>query len=306
MNTQVENVNIAYKEVVDAKITKKNLERELIKSLSGNYRVTFRFAETFSPINNYSYFDRKFSAAKEIAHIIEETEDKISIQHFLFVGKGTLIKHWRQDWIYENREFLTLIKDHEWKKTKLTSEQAKGTWTQKVYQVDDCPRYEGYGTWVHVDGRHFWQSTTDAPLPRREISIRSDYNVLKRHSHIEIFANGDWVLDQDNEKISRSVEKEEDTLICLEKGLENFTRKDYDASAALEWWKEQEAFWADVREIWAEIISNQSSITVTEDEKLYMGQFELADKFSGDKYDKVKAKKAIKDLLANHVKGFKA
>lgn len=306
MNTQVEEIHVASKEVSENMASKKKMERELIKSLSGNYRVTFRFSETFSPKTEYEYYDRKFSAAKEIAHIIEETEDKISIQHFLFVGKGMLIKHWRQDWIYENRELLTLVKGHEWKKTHLTPEQAKGTWTQKVYQVDDCPRYEGYGTWVHVDGRHFWQSTTDSPLPRRELSVRNDYNVLKRHSHIEVFANGDWVLDQDNEKISRSVEKGEDTLICLEKGLENFTRKDFDASVALDWWKKQEAFWEDVREIWAEIISNQTSIIVKEDEKLYMGQFELADQFSGDKYDTEKAKTAIRSLLANHVEGFKA
>lgn len=306
MNTQVEDVNIVSKGAFEDKASKKNFERELIKSLSGNYRVTFRFSETFSPKNDYLYFDRKFSAAKEIAHIIEETDDKISIQHFLFVGKGMLIKHWRQDWIYENRELLTLVKDHEWKKTTLTSEEAEGTWTQKVYQVDDCPRYEGYGTWVHVDGRHFWQSTTDSPLPRRELSVRSDYNVLKRHSHIEVFSNGDWVLDQDNEKISRSVEEGEDTLICLEKGLENFTRKDYDASVALNWWKEQEAFWKDVRSEWSEIISNQTSIVVQEDEKLYMAQFELANQFSGDNYDTKKAKLAIRNLLANHVEGFKA
>ena len=57
---------------------------------------------------------------------------------------------------------------------------AKGTWTQKVFQVDDSPRYEGYATWVHVDGRHYWDSQTDGPLPRREYSKRSDYNVSKK------------------------------------------------------------------------------------------------------------------------------
>ena len=26
----------------------------------------------------------------------------------------------------------------------------RGQWTQKVYQVDDSPRYEGSSTWVHL------------------------------------------------------------------------------------------------------------------------------------------------------------
>lgn len=281
--------------------SKKLFEKELIKSLAGSYRVTFRFSETFSPKSTYDYYDRKFSAAKEIAHIIEETEDKISIQHLLYVGKDTIIKHWRQDWLYENRELLCLVKDHEWKKIEITPEQAKGTWTQKVYQVDDCPRYEGYGTWVHVDGRHFWQSTADSPLPRREITIREDYNVLRRHSHIEIFKNGDWVLDQDNEKIYRSIENNEDTLICLEKGLENFTRKDYDVQAALKWWEEQASFWNEVRSVWREIIQNHDYIKVHEDEKLYLSQFELANQFTGISYDSKKARAAIRGLLSKHI-----
>lgn len=282
----------------------KELERELIKSLAGCYRVSFQFAETFAPDTDYEYHDRKFAGAKEIAHIIEETEDKISIQHILYIGKDKVIKHWRQDWLYENRDLLSLVKDHTWEKTELLPEQAKGTWTQKVYQVDDCPRYQGYGTWVHVDGRHFWESTTDSPLPRREISKRNDYNVLRRHSHIEIFENGDWVLDQDNEKIIRSVENNEDTLLCMEKGIEKFTKKRYDPSAALDWWNEQETFWTDVRQIWSEILEDQDLINVSKDEDLYMAQFGLAEEFAGEKYDAERAKTAIKKLLMKHVEGY--
>ncbi len=283
---------------------KKDLERNLIKSLAGNYRVSFKFAETFAPDQNYEYHDRHFSQAKEVAFIIDETEDKISLQHILFVGKH-VIKHWRQDWVYENREVLSLIKDHEWEKITLTPEQAKGTWTQKVFQVDDCPRYEGYGTWVHVDGRHFWESTADAALPRREISKRNDYNVLKRHSHIEIFEDGSWVIEQDNEKIIRSATGE-DTLLCLEKGLEKFTPKNYDASETMNWWNERADFWADVRQIWAETVANKNHINVQDDEGLYNAQFELAEQFAGDNYNTSNAQEAIKALLAKHVADFQA
>src|SRR5690606_25353495 len=121
-------------------------------------KVTFEFAETFSPNKDYQYHDRKFDSGIEYVFIVEETDTKIALQHILVVNDTFIVKHWRQDWVYENTEVLTYHKDNEWRKVKLSPEQAKGTWTQKVFQVDDSPRYEGYGTWIHVDGRHFWES----------------------------------------------------------------------------------------------------------------------------------------------------
>lgn len=284
----------------------KELERELIKSMTGNYKVSFKFAETFSPIKDYEYHDRHFSQAKEVAFIIEESENKIAIQHILFVGKHQ-IKHWRQDWLYENRDLLTLVKDHEWKKTTLSVEEAKGTWTQKVYQVDDCPRYQGYGSWVHINGRHYWESTADAALPRREISTaaRTDYNILRRHSRIEIFNDGGWMIEQDNEKIYRD-KNDEEHLICMEKGLERFTPKPYDASKIMTWWNKREAFWKQVRELWLDFIDTQDTIKINDDEGLYTAQFELAEKFEGTKYDSEKVQMAIKTLMRKHVENFDA
>lgn len=285
--------------------SKKELERQLIKSMAGNYKVSFKFAETFSPILDYQYRERHFSQAKEMAIILEDSEDKISIQHLLFVGR-TVIKHWRQDWIYENRVIFQLVKNHEWKKHILPEEEVRGTWTQKVFQVDDCPRYQGYGTWVHINGRHYWESTADAALPRREITTagRTDYNVLRRHSRIEIFEDGGWLLEQDNEKIMRSEDNTAETLICMEKGLERFTPKSYDTSKTMAWWNERKAFWGDVRGIWTAIMETQDAVKIKEDEKLYMGQFDLAEKFAGENYNRTKAVKAIKNLLVEHVEGF--
>lgn len=282
----------------------KELERNLIKSMAGNYRVSFKFAETFSPIKDYKYYDRHFSSAKEVVLLLEDSADKIVLQHILYVGNH-LIKHWRQDWHYENRELWTLVKNHQWKKEVLNPEKVKGTWTQKVYQVDDAPRYEGYGTWVHVDGRHFWESTADAALPRREISTagRTDYNILRRHSHIEIFNDGSWILEQDNEKIRRNSDQSE-SLICMEKGLETLEPKAYDASKVNSFWSRQKAFWADVREIWQEVFEKQDLITISDDEGLYTSQFELAKQFEQDNYHQEKARDAIKNLLAKHLEGF--
>lgn len=279
----------------------KTLEKELIKSMAGNYRVSFKFAETFSPIKDYQYADRHFSSAKEVVLILGDLEHKISLQHILYVGNH-LIKHWRQDWLYENDVVWDLVKNHHWKKRILDPEEVRGTWTQKVFQVDDAPRYEGLGTWVHVDGRHFWESTADAALPRREISTagRTDYNVLRRHSHIEIFEDGSWILEQDNDKIHRDTDGQEN-LICMEKGLETLKPKSYDATKVTEFWQKQENFWADVRLIWEDIRNHQDEIIIKDDEGLYKTQFELASQFEGAAYDKKKSHEAIKSTLANHL-----
>lgn len=298
--------------VLDSPVTgtrtsdRKELERELIKSMAGCYTVTFKFAETFAPDKDYKYFPRKFETAKEFVFILEESENKISLQHLLFVSKKMVIKHWRQDWIYENRELLDYVKDHEWVKKEISEEEARGTWTQKVFQVDDSPRYDGYGTWVHVDGRHFWQSTTDAPLPRRDITIRDDYNVLKRNSHIELFPDGSWVLEQDNDKIMRT-DGSADQLLCMEKGLETFTLEQYDPSAAEDWWEKHNPFWEEVRQTWAKIFDTQDRLkieVVVDNELMYMALFTLAGEFAGDKFDAAKARAAIDEVFKTHVEGY--
>ena len=69
-----------------------------------------------------------------------------------------VIKHWRQDWIYQGVDILSYDKDERWKKKKLEKQNVKGKWVQKVYQVDDSPRYEGSGSWVHIDGKSYWEN----------------------------------------------------------------------------------------------------------------------------------------------------
>ncbi len=162
--------------------SKKEQDRTAIKSMAGIYKVSFDFAETFSPDTGYKYHKRYSEWGIEYVSIVEETENKIALQHLLIVNDTMIIKHWRQDWTFENKDVYQYYKDNEWIKKTLTADQAHGTWTQKVFQVDDSPRYESYGTWVHVDGKHFWEGVNDSPLPRREFTKRSDYNVIKRHS----------------------------------------------------------------------------------------------------------------------------
>jgi hypothetical protein len=280
---------------------KKAQDREAIFAMEGCHKVTFDFAETFSPDTSYQFYDNYSTAGIEYVFAVENEPNKIVLQHLLVVNDTFIVKHWRQDWLYENRTLLTFDKDRTWKKEKISNKEAKGTWTQKVFQVDDSPRYEGYGTWVHVDGRHFWESTAFAPLPRREYTKRSDYNVTVRHSHVEITDYG-WILDQDNEKVYRG--ETSDELLVEEKGHEKFLDGDYDCQPAINWWKKNHRFWEDVRAAWNDAFQKNDIVKLKRkvDKKLlYETFFMIGMKYEGDQYDAKKARKEIAATIESYL-----
>lgn len=76
----------------------------------------------------------------ELVTVVEEDKNNISLQHLLIVGKSSnpfVIKHWRQDWLYENTDFYRFNGNNQWLYEPKTKRQVKKQWTQKVYQVDD-------------------------------------------------------------------------------------------------------------------------------------------------------------------------
>jgi len=260
---------------------KKQEDVKAIKSMCGCYEVQFNFAETFSYSKDslYKKSPIKHETALEWVELIEDQPNKISLQHLLIVGKreDDIVKHWRQDWLYENTNFYMFDKETTWKFTQVSPKQVKGQWTQKVYQVDDSPRYEGSATWIHADGRHYWENTTDAPLPRREHTIRTDYNVLKRTNFHEITATG-WIHDQDNSKIVRK-DKEKDMLLAEEKGHDVYTKvDDSKCKVAQEWWKKNQSVWKKVRDQWEVVFAKKKDLTLekkVDNQPLFMKLFEL-------------------------------
>jgi len=274
-------------------------DRNAIKSLAGFYKVTFNYAETFSPDKEYQFHDRHRSSAKEIAIIAEDSPKKIVIQHLLVIRDSMIIKHWREDWTYEDPKILVFDKEDTWKNVTLKPEETKGKWTQKVYQVDDSPRYEAIGTWVHVDGRSQWISNADSPLPRREHTERNDYNVLNRRNFVYLTPTG-WMFEQDNKKIVRTP-GEKDKLIAQEKGLEEFVKVDPQQFAyAQEWWKKNEGFWKDARDVWSGIFTSNSIIKLTPkvDNKLLYQKFFAANEQSvKEKWSSAKNKEEITKII---------
>ncbi len=276
-------------------------EKGFIKEMCGCYEVDFRYAETFPEVEGYE--TKKPYSAKGLEWIVsEETDDEVLIlQHLLVISDTMIIKHWRQDWHFENRELLEFQKGLEWSKVEVPAEKVAGTWTQKVYEVDGSPRYEGHATWVDVDGKKYWESRVAAPLPRREYTKRSDYNVMIRNNK-HIITDYGHLHELDNAKVKRSPEA--DSVLVWEKGLNKYTKvEDSRCLPAVDWWKENKVFWDDARLVWSELIEKHSYVKIERKingKRLYQVLFELNKEFLAEgveNYEPKKARTAIKKAI---------
>lgn len=275
-------------------------DTKAIKDMCGCYDVTFNFAETFEYVEDSTYMPSKTKHDKglEWVQLVEDSKDKISMQHLLIVGNPAephIVKHWRQDWEYENTSLYEYDHDNKWNFVTLPKDQVKGQWTQRVFQVDDSPRYEGSASWVHVDGKSYWEDETSAPLPRREYTKRSDYNVTTRRNRHEI-TNYGWLHEQDNDKVVRADGKE-DVIIAKEKGYNTYVKVDDSrCKAAQDYWKENQEKWAIVRAKWDEVFARNKDLSLEEkvDNKVLF-------KYLFDK-DNYKTAEEINPLIESFVK----
>lgn len=269
----------------------KQQEIQAIKSMCGCYEVTFNFTETFQATKDSTY---KASPTKkdfglEWIELLEDQPNKLVLQHLLIVNDSTIIKHWRQDWLYENTDFYQFNKDKKWVFQKLNKKDVTGQWTQKVFQVDDSPRYEGTATWVFADGKKYWINTTDAPLPRREHTIRKDYNVLERRN-IHQITNYGWLHEQDNRKLLRDVSNK-DIEIAQEKGLDLYKKvENSKCMAAQKWFNENKAMWKNVRDKWQMIFDQDQDLELQESvnkKPLFKYLFDLKPTASKEETDRI-------------------
>jgi hypothetical protein len=254
-------------------VGQKKKDVQAIKSMCGCFEIEFNFSETFSYTNSKKSDNYK-SKALEWAQLVSEDNNKLSIQHLLIVGSKrfpTVIKHWRQDWIYQNTDLYLYDVNNSWIYKEMNKNDVRKQWTQKVFQVDDSPRYEGSASWVHVDGKSFWENSTTAPLPRREYTKRDDYNMTKRGNRHEITSYG-WLHDQDNEKINIDNDRIQN-LVALEKGINKYKKvDDKECLAAQKWWVDNKEKWLLVRKKWNLIYSKNQNLSLksnVEGKKLY-------------------------------------
>ncbi|HVY05504.1 MAG TPA: DUF6607 family protein [Burkholderiales bacterium] len=242
-------------------------DRRAILAMAGPYRVSFDFLEVarFDP-------DLKADApyqswGTEYVFVSEDAGDFIALQHVLVMrvlqkdgseSEPFVTRHWRQEWRYQADAALVFEGANAWTLRKIPAEMRQGAWVQSVYQVDDSPRYSGVGRWVHSDSFSSWISDeTWRPLPRREWSVRKDYQVLVGTNRHTIVPTG-WLQEENNLKlVLDDSARPRETLpwLAREYGVARYERiKDYDFSPGQEYFEKTEPFWAEVRAAWRNVI----------------------------------------------------
>ena len=242
--------------------TKQEKDRAAILAMQGEYKVDFDFQETVVLQAGYERRAPKHSDAFEVVLVVESSAKTIVLQHILVVGGGSVVKHWRQDWTYEAGERFEFAADQTWTTKPITADKRKGAWTQCVYEVSDAPRYCGTGTWNHRYGVSTWTSDrTWRPLPRREYTVRSDYNALNVENRHTVTPQG-WTHEQDNTKVIRSGSKTQGILV-REFGFNNYRRIDgHDFSSAYRYWSKTSDYWRVVRDAWSERFAQNKQVVL--------------------------------------------
>ena len=231
-------------------------DRASILAMQGEYLVDFAFDETVLLQPGYERHPAMRSGGNETVILVEDTPARVVLQHILVDEKsGHVTKHWRQDWTYEAPNRFEFSADQTWTVHVLDPARTRGAWTQCVYEVSDAPRYCGTGRWSYDNGIATWTSDSTArPLPRREYTKRSDYNVvigINRHT----ITPGGWTHEQFNTKVLR---KPDGTQLELarEFGFNDYQKTtDIDFQSAYAYWKATAAYWEKVRARWDGFLS---------------------------------------------------
>ena len=224
-------------------------DRRAILAMQGEYRVRFHFDETVALAPGYLPKPDKDSGGHELVLLVEDSGRRIVLQHLLLMPVGQVIKHWRQDWEYEPATHWVYTGEQRFERRSRPAEEVAGSWTQSVYEVHDAPRYAGIGRWNHRYGTATWTSErTWRPLPRREYTTRSDYQLLNVENRHTITPSG-WTHEQDNTKVERRDGR--DRSLVREFGFNDYRLVDtQDFSPARRYWDETQAFWREVRTHW--------------------------------------------------------
>jgi len=245
-------------------------DRETILSMAGDYKVTFDMRESTAWHEDYEPIEPKMSGGHESVRVVEDTGNRIVLQHLLVVGpedKPYVVKHWRQDWQYEPEKILTYEGGDTWEWTNVPEPMRAGRWSQTVYQVDDSPRYAGWGQWEDVLGVKRWRSNwTTRPLARRDAvraPVYDRYIGINRH---QMTPDG-WIHWQDNTKMMPADDGSGELVpVVQEYVLNTYERFDgYNVAAAEEYWAKTSDYWDAVRDKWDEVAEANHGVRIAQE-----------------------------------------
>jgi hypothetical protein len=282
-------------------------DRRAILAMAGPYRVSFDFLEVVRYDPRLKPDAPYQSWGTEYVFVAEDRPDFIALQHILVqrvqmdggkLSEPIVVRHWRQEWRYQPESMLVYEGAETWATRSVPAEARRGAWSQTVLQVDDSPRYASVGRWQHAGGASTWISDqTWRPLPRREFSVRSDYQVLVGTNRHTITPDG-WLQEENNLKLVLA----EARHLAREYGVARYQRvKDYDFGAGQRYYERTEPFWAEVRAAWREIQARAPRFSLrarVDQAQLFLPFFEYAAKLDdGAPFDREAARAFIRRTL---------
>jgi hypothetical protein len=282
-------------------------DRRAILAMAGPYRVSFDFLEVVRYDPRLKPDAPYQSWGTEYVFIADDRPSFIALQHVLVmrmlqpggqVSEPMVVRHWRQEWRYEADSLLAYEGANTWARRAVPAGERRGAWVQSVLQVDDSPRYAARGRWEHAGGVSTWISDeTWRPLPRREFSVRKDYDVLVGTNRHTITPQG-WVQEENNLKLALA----ERRYVAREYGVARYERiRDYDFSEGEKYYTRTEPFWSEVRAAWRELEEGSGRFAVrapVDQAQLFVPFFEYAGKLAdGAPFDRGEARAFIRRTL---------
>jgi len=286
-------------------------DRRAILAMAGPYRVSFDFLEivrfdpALKPDTPYQ------SWATEYVFVAEDRPEFVALQHILAmrvlleggkVSEPVVVRHWRQEWRYQAERLLAYAGRNTWVSRPVPQAERQGAWVQSVFQVDDSPRYAARGRWQHAAGVSTWLSDeTWRPLPRREFSVRKDYDVLVGSNRHTITPHG-WIQEENNLKVALGSPRRH---LAREYGVARYERiKDYDFGAAQRYFTLTEPFWSEVRAAWRELERSSGGFSLRaqpDQAQLFVPFFEYAARLAdGAAFDRDQARAFARRTLREH------
>ena len=288
-------------------------DRRAILAMAGDYRVTFDFleVETFPPQNPR---DKPYQSwGTERVYVDADTGKSISLVHILDMrivqDDGKVESPHRHQTlaadlaIRADRSVEFKGRDR-WERRTLTAGESRGQWSQTVYQVDESPRYASLGHWNHSASFSSWLSAdTWRPLPRREWSVRKDYQVLLGTNRHTITATG-WTQEENNLKTVLTEDRKIDPAhpyIGREYGVARYSRiHDYDFAAADDYYQKTRPFWDGVLSTWHQLFVGHPQITLrapVDQAGLFHKLFEYADRLAAGEKPNGSSDEIIRESL---------
>ncbi len=297
-------------------LTKFEQDRAAILAMAGPYRVDFNFLETVGFSENFERDRPYHSWGTEYVYVVTDKPKFISLQHIMVmyfktekggVSEPMVMKHWRQDWTYQDDIMWEYQGNNSWKKQSIEETKRKGNWSQAVFQVDDSPRYESIGTWQHNPSFSSWISnTTQRPLPRREYSVRDDYHILEGFNRHTINRFG-WVQEEENWKKTLNEDGTLKAYQSKEEGIGRYSRiVGTDFQPGIDYMEKAGLFWADVRLVWGELMTKNNTLAINkkvDNVSLFMPLFAYAQEvMDSDAYDSKKGLAKAREIIQKHIR----